>query len=133
MQTATDTRTILVVDDDEDFILQQRALLEAMGYKVVTANTRHKAEELFVKAKPDLAVVDLMMEDLDAGFTLCHLMKQARPTLPVILVSSVIKETGFEFDVATEEERSWVKADAMLDKPLRFEQLQREISRLLGQ
>ena len=132
METATETRTILVVDDDDDFIAQQKALLEAMGHKVITANTRPKAEELFAKAKPDLAVVDLMMEDLDAGLTLCHLMKRARPTMPVILVSSVMKETGFEFDVATDEERSWVKADAMLDKPLRFEQLQREINRLLG-
>ncbi len=132
MDTATETRTILVVDDDEDFIAQQKALLEAMGHKVITANTRQKAEELFARAKPDLAVVDLMMEDLDAGLTLCHLMKRSRPSMPVILVSSVMKETGFEFDVATEEERSWVKADAMLDKPLRFEQLQREISRLLG-
>jgi CheY-like chemotaxis protein len=123
--------TILVVDDDEDFLLQQKVQLESAGFRVVTAETRRKAEDLFAKAKPDLAIVDLMMEDLDAGLGLCHQMKKARPTLPVILVTSVMRETGLELDVATEEERSWINADAMLDKPVRFEQLRREIDRLL--
>ncbi len=36
-----------------------------------------------------------------------------------------------DFDAATDEERSWIKADAMLAKPIRFEQLKREIDRLL--
>lgn len=123
--------TILVVDDDEDFLFQQKVRLESAGFAVVTAGTRKKAEELFTKAHPDLAIVDLMMEDLDAGLTLCHLMKRARPEMPVILVTSVMRETGIELDASTEEERSWMKADALLDKPVRFEQLHREIERLL--
>jgi hypothetical protein len=47
------------------------------------------------------------------------------------LVTAVTSETGLEFDAATEEERSWVKADAMLAKPLRFEQLLAELRQLL--
>jgi len=122
---------ILVVDDDEDFLLQQKVRLESDGFAVVTAGTRRQAEELFAAHRPDLAVVDLMMGDLDAGLTLCHLMKKARPDMPVILVTSLMRETGLELDASTEEERSWMKADALLDKPVRFEQLRREIDRLL--
>jgi CheY-like chemotaxis protein len=123
--------TILVVDDDEDFLLQQQAQLQALGFHVVTASTRKKAEEAFAASRPDLAIVDVMMEDIDAGLTLCHLMKKAKPDMPVILVTSAMRDTGFEMDVTTSEERSWIKADAVLDKPVRFEQLQREIERFL--
>lgn len=123
--------TILVVDDDEDFLLQEKLQLEAAGFKVLAAGTRRKAEDLFVQGRPDLAILDLMMEDIDAGLSLCHQMKKARPDLPVILVTSVMRDTGIELDASTEEERSWIQADAVLDKPVRFEQLRREIDRLL--
>ncbi len=57
-------------------------------------------------------------------------MKKKYPGMPVVLVTAVTSETGLEFDAATDEERSWVKADALLAKPVRFEQLKREIERL---
>jgi len=122
---------ILVVDDDVDFIAQMRVRLEAAGYEVVSAEGQTKAEAVLAERRPDLVLVDLMMEHADGGFALCHHIKKKDPTLPVIIVTAVTSETGLEFDVATDEERSWVKADAMLAKPVRFEQLQRELSRLL--
>ncbi|HQA00466.1 MAG TPA: response regulator, partial [Phycisphaerae bacterium] len=79
----------------------------------------------------DLAVLDVMMEKMDGGFVLSHRIKKNDPSIPVILITSVSSETGIDFDTATAEERSWVKADALLSKPVRFEQLTREIDRLL--
>lgn len=122
---------ILLVDDDEDFLLQQKIQLEAEGFRVVQATTRAEAERLIAHQLPDLAIVDLMMEDSDAGFTLCHHIKKKDASIPVILCTAVISETGIEFDASTPEEQSWVKADVMLSKPVRFEQLKREIGRLL--
>ena len=55
------------------------------------------------------------------------------PFLPVILATGMVSETGIEFDAATAEERSWIKADTVLNKPLRYEQLKKEIDRLLAQ
>ena len=49
----------------------------------------------------------------------------------LVLVTAVASETGLAFDAATDEERLWVKADAMLAKPIRFEQLRRLMARLL--
>jgi len=129
----TTPKTILVVDDDEDYRFQQKVQLEAAGFNVIEADSLAGAEALLESAKPDLAVVDLMMEEMDAGFTLCYHIKKKSPSLPVILVTAVTHETGLEFDAATKEERSWVKADAMLAKPIRFDQLRREIDRLLAQ
>jgi len=122
---------ILLVDDDEDFLFQQRVQLEADGFRVVQATSRAEAERMLSHQRPDLAIVDLMMEDADAGFTLCHHIKKKDASIPVILCTAVIGETGIEFDASTPEEQSWVKADVMLSKPVRFEQLKREIGRLL--
>jgi len=76
-------------------------------------------------------VTDLMMEFLDAGFVLCHHVKKRNPKTPVILITAVTSETGMEFENATGEERSWIRADAILTKPVRADQLRREIDRLL--
>ena len=130
MDTAQ-AKTILVVDDDADFVTQVQVQLEAAGYTVLPAESQARAEQILADTQPDLAIVDLMMEHMDGGFVLAYKIKKAAPDTPVILVTAVTSETGFEFDAATEEERSWVKADVILDKPVRFEQLTREIDRLL--
>lgn len=124
--------TVLLVDDDSDFLFQQRLQLEAAGFQVVAAEGKGKAQEVLAGLRPDLAVVDVMMEDPDAGFMLCHSIRKKDPSIPIILVTSVNSETGLDFDMATEEERSWIKADALLAKPIRFEQLKAEIDRLLA-
>jgi two-component system, OmpR family, response regulator len=124
-------RTVLVVDDDEDFRLQMKLQLEAAGFKVLDVDGEAKAEKLLETMRPDLALVDLMMEHQDGGFALSYRMKKRYPDLPVIMVTGVTGETGLSFDLNTPEERSWVKADAILAKPVRFEQLKREIERLL--
>lgn len=126
-------RTILVVDDDVDFLEQQKVQLEAAGFKVVTAVSQRQAEEMLQTLRPDVAIVDLMLEYQDGGFALCYHLKRKDPTIPVILVTAVTSETGLEFDAATDEERSWVKADVFLAKPVRFEQLMAHIERLLLQ
>ncbi len=129
----TDTRTkILLVDDDEDFLFQHRIQLENAGFEVATASTRGEAETRASEFHPDIAILDLMMEHHDDGFVLSHRLKRQFPGLPIILVTAVTSETGLVFDPATAEERAWVGADALLAKPIRFEQLQREIDRLLA-
>ncbi|MBN1437143.1 MAG: response regulator [Sedimentisphaerales bacterium] len=123
--------TVLVVDDDPDFLLQHELLLKNAGFDVITADSQKAAEDFLKQQLPDLAVVDLMMENADGGFALCYHIKKRSPDIPVIIVTAVASETGLDFDTATAEERSWIKADALLTKPVRFEQLQREIKRLI--
>jgi CheY-like chemotaxis protein len=73
-----------------------------------------------------------MMDNPDSGFTLCYRIRKQDPTIPVIMVTSVNSETGLEFDMCTDEHSSWIRADALLSKPIRFEQLKGEIDRLLN-
>lgn len=129
--TANKKKTILIVDDDPDFRFQQRVQLEAEGFRVIEAESHQKARQLLERERFDLALVDLMMEEMDAGFSLCRELKKKRPDLPVVMITGVAQETGIEFDASTGEERAWIQADALLGKPVRFEQLMREIRRLL--
>ena len=124
-------RTVLVVDDDPDFLLQHQALLRHSGFQVLTAQGSEPAEAILNRERPDLAVVDVMMETADTGFILCHHIKEKYPDLPVIMVTSVNSETGLDFDTITQQQQSWIKADAFLAKPIRHEQLTQQIDRLL--
>jgi two-component system, OmpR family, response regulator len=123
---------ILLVDDDEDFLFQHRIQLENAGFEVVTATTRPMAEAAMASFTPDLAILDLMMEQHDDGFVLSHHLKRTFPGLPVIMVTAVTSETGLVFEPSSAAERAWVGADALLAKPIRFEQLRREIDRVLA-
>lgn len=123
--------TILVADDDHDLREQMIFFLENCGFGVVAAEGEKDALSIIEEQKFDLAVLDLMMENQDSGFILSHKIKKLYPGTPVIIVTGVAKETGLHFDASTREERSWIKADAFIQKDLRFEQLKGEIDRLL--
>ncbi len=123
---------VLVVDDDPDFRLQQKVSLVAAGYDVLEAETAADGLNMLNDGTPDIAIIDLMMEEDDAGFALCYQMKKQLPEMPVIMVTAVASEAGIEFTADTREEKNWIKADAVLAKPIRFEQLEKEIQTLLG-
>ncbi len=124
-------KTILLVDDDTDFLYQQQALLEEGGYNVVTAENEKQAEDIFTKKMPDAAIIDPMLTHADGGFVLSYKIKKKSPKTPIILVSSMNDTLGMSFGVSTEEEREWIKADAFLSKPIRFEQLHQELGKLM--
>jgi CheY-like chemotaxis protein len=123
---------VLLVDDDDDFLFQQKLQLENAGFQVIAAQGGNQAEEILAKTRPDIAVLDVMMEHPDSGFVLCHHIRKKDATIPVVLVTSVNSETGLDFDLATQDDRNWINADALLAKPIRFEQLLHEIDRLLA-
>jgi CheY-like chemotaxis protein len=122
---------ILVVDDDPDITDQLSVLLKGEGYEVVAAGGQEEGEQALLTVRPDLAIVDLMMEEKDSGFILCHEIKKLYPEAPVILLTSVRAATGLSFATTSAEQQSWVKADRLLDKPIRPEQIKNEVRRLL--
>jgi len=123
--------TILVVDDNPDILEQMKLQLEAAGFQTVAAESAQQARELLPATDFALAICDLMMEHSDSGFTLAHAIKRKDPAIPVIMVTAVASEAGVTIDASSRGERAWAGADVILDKPVRFEQLTREISRLL--
>ena len=124
------SKLALLVDDDPDFLFQQKLMLEKIGYRVETAASRPEAQQMLENLKPDLAVLDLMMDARDDGFVLARHIKKSNPAVPVIIVSAVTSETGIDFGAVNTREKQWIQADAVLAKPVRLEQLVKEINRL---
>ncbi len=124
-------KTILIVDDDPDYLFQLKVKVEKFGYKTITADSQTEAEDLLERIKPDLAILDLMMEKEDSGFILCYRMKKKYPDVPIIIATGVAAETGINFDIHDENNRKWIRADRFLDKGIRSEVLQAEIEKLL--
>lgn len=124
-------KNALLVEDDPDCMEQVKTHLENAGFSVATAETQLEAERLIEDKAFDLAVFDLMLENKDSGFILSYKAKKRNSATPVILITCVASEAGLHFDSFEEDPMGWVKADAILDKQIRFEQLDREIDRLL--
>jgi len=123
--------TILVADDDPDYLFQTVFSLEKAGYRTMAVESQAEAESVIAKHKPNLAIFDLMMENDDSGFILCYKMKKKYPDVPVILATAVSHETGMSFSIDSEQEKSWIRADKYLEKGIRPEQLDQEIMKLL--
>jgi len=123
--------TILIADDDPDYLFQTVFNLERSGYTVVSVESQAEAESYISRFRPDLAIFDLMMESDDSGFILCYKMKRKYPDVPVILATAVSKETGLSFSLHSDDEKNWIRADRYLEKGVRPEQLDMEIEKLL--
>jgi two-component system alkaline phosphatase synthesis response regulator PhoP len=123
--------TILVADDDPDYLFQTVFSLEKAGYKTVAVESQSEAEAVISKLKPSLAIFDLMMESDDSGFILCYKIKKKYPDVPVILATAVSRETGMSFSLDSGKEKSWIRADRYLEKGIRPEQLDQEVMKLL--
>jgi len=122
---------ILVVDDDRDFATTTSTILEASGYSAGVAHNVGEATSAIKESKPDLILLDVMMEHMDDGFNLCRSLKQDEATsgIPIIMLTGVASETGLKFSPKTDEE--WLPADDYMEKPINPDELLERIEKLL--
>lgn len=90
--------TILVVDDDQDLLDAMQLVLEANGYAMVGARSGEDGLARYKEVKPDLIIVDLMMEEVDAGTSLVRNLKAEGNTKPVYMLSSVGDNLNLNID-----------------------------------
>ncbi len=128
---SNEKKLILIADDDADYLFQMEAMVKSLGFRVKTAESQAEAEKLLDEIKPDLAIFDLMMEQEDSGFILSYKARKKHPEMPIIIASAATAETGFTFDLFSDTDRHWIKADLYLEKGIRIDQLHREINKLL--
>jgi DNA-binding response OmpR family regulator len=126
--------TVLVVDR-EDRLPKTKAMLEGAGFDVLTAVTIEDGLHLARTQRPCLVLAEVMLEHPDAGFVLSYRLKSAPETaaIPVVLLSSVFRQTGMVFDLNTPEARQWIKADAYLEQPIAADRLLAKVRSLLHQ
>ena len=79
--------SILIVDDEEDFLTAMKFWLEAKGFNVETAGSGVEALQKLQEHKPDVVFLDIMMPDMDGIDTLAQI-RTTDKELPVILITA---------------------------------------------
>lgn len=120
---------ILLVDDDVDLVAMNRIILERKGHEVTAAYSAAEARQAVAKCRPDIAVLDIMMESTSAGFDLAREVHQMYPDLPVIVLSGVHAATGVPFRFTPDA--TWLPVLKFLDKPVAPARLAEEIEAAL--
>jgi CheY-like chemotaxis protein len=117
--------TILLVDDDRDFLDAQAAFFGSRGHKVITAEDSEEARQALARTTPDIIFLDLMMERSDAGFRLAYEIRKSErfAKTPIVVLSGVAAATGQRFDHEAEGLKKWSGLDRFLDKPVTGRQL----------
>jgi DNA-binding response OmpR family regulator len=78
---------ILIVDDDKNTRRLYKAVLENDGYKVSLAENGNVALDVMESEHIDLAIVDIMMPDMD-GYEFTKALRESDNSLPVLMVSA---------------------------------------------
>jgi DNA-binding response OmpR family regulator len=89
---------ILILDDDPDILESLRVVLEANNYQVATARSAEEGLRFYKAVKPDLLIVDLMMEEIDAGTAFVKEVRAMGNTAPIYVLSTV----GDNFSMTTD-------------------------------
>lgn len=123
---------IAIVDDNTDYLFTMKTFLSRNGYEVVTAPDGEKGMDLIREEKPDLIMLDVMMETTFSGFEVC---RQVRKDLvlkktPIIGITGMADEIGVEFN--KHDDAEYFSPDAFFDKPVDKEALLKAIRDLLA-
>jgi DNA-binding NtrC family response regulator len=123
--SGTDRRTILVIDDHEATLTILRVLLGRQGWDVATASCGLAGLEALETNTPDLALVDLNMDDLDGLSVVSQLREHGRKPPPWLMMSA-------ENSVPAAVEAMRLGARDFLVKPLDPRLLVERVRELLG-
>jgi DNA-binding response OmpR family regulator len=122
-----DKYVVLCVDDDPDFLDSTRIFLEANDFVVESAPSAEDGLKKYKEVNPDLVIVDLMMEEVDAGTNLAKELKLAGNTAPVYMLSSVGDQLHMNIDFSS------LGLRGVFQKPLNTSQVLKTIQSALNQ
>ena len=123
---------ILIVDDDADITEAMRIVLENKGYSVDAASDSKDALNHLKSQKPDLIILDVMMNTKSEGFDFARDLKKdpGSRDIPFLLLTAIKEKTGIDFKPAAGDE-TWLPVEEFLDKPVKPEQLIEKVESLL--
>jgi len=123
---------ILIIDDNPDIIETLELFLKDIGYEVISASSGDKGLNLAIQEKPNLIILDAMMETADSGFQVARQLKgnQNYKDIPIIMLTGLKEQTGFDFKKEARNE-TWLPVDDYCDKPVILDELNVKIETLL--
>ena len=109
-------KKILIIDDDPDFVRTTGIVLKSAGYEVIEALSGREGLEKSKSDKPDLYIIDLMMETYSEGSNIVKILCEDIKTKdkPRIMITSVDLKGPWE----SYPQYEWLACDVLLQKPV---------------
>ncbi len=119
------------MDDDPDFAAAIQKILMSNNYDVDVAGNVNDGMKAIEEKRPDLILLDVIMEKYDDGFNMCYDLKHddRYKDVPVIIITAVTEVTGLKFDPKTDGE--YLEAEDYVQKPISAEALLDKVARLI--
>ncbi|MGC8874810.1 MAG: response regulator transcription factor [Chloroflexia bacterium] len=130
------SKKILVVDDDPDTVEVIRLTLESKGYEVVSAANGEEGLRRVVEEKPDLIILDVMMDTTTEGFHVSLQLRSPDPAspyapfrhIPILMLTAIHTTTPLRFAPDTD----YLPVDEFVEKPISPEALLKKVETLLA-
>ena len=127
---------ILLIDDDTDYLVSTRALLESKSYEVSCAESGAEGLEMIKSYHPDLIILDIMMESIFEGYNVNQALRfreefKAFRHIPIIMISAVQDDPASRFQFA-DGQVGMITPDSYLTKPLQIDAFLENVENLLA-
>jgi CheY-like chemotaxis protein len=126
-------QNILIIDDDQDIVEAMRVVLESKEYIVHSASTGQEGLKKVKSDKPDLIILDVMMETKDKGFEVARAIKNdvKYQDIPILMLTAIKEKTGLDFKEESGD-ALWLPVDEYVEKPLKPAELLQKVEKFLG-
>jgi len=118
---------IAVIDDDADIREASEIVLTSKGYQVILASNPKDGYNIIKTQKPDLIILDVMMDEPDDGFFLAQKLRREKITTPILMYTSISKTVGLDFGAS-----EMVPVDDFVEKPISPDALIQKVEKLLN-
>jgi DNA-binding response OmpR family regulator len=118
---------ILMIDDDKDYVEAVRFILESQGYEFVPAYSTKDGFAKVTEEKPDLIILDVMMDRKAAGFIFARKLRRDAQysevsKTPILMLTAIREKTGFFFPGEIKDDY-FLPVDEFVEKPVKAERL----------
>jgi DNA-binding response OmpR family regulator len=123
-------KKVLLIDDDKDFLMATKLILEKGGYEVFLAEDGRSGVDMARSVSPDLAIIDMMMETWSEGFNVVSRLRTSDTgkQIPLIMLSAVDLQGPYQ---SFEPPDELPTVDMVLHKPIKADQLLKFVGQLL--
>lgn len=133
------SRKILLVDDDTGLVESLAQILKGNGYEVAAASSGADGLKALLAERPDLVILDVMMETDTAGFEVADQIRSRRETsryrpfrdIPIIILTAIDQVTNSRFSM-DQRESFLPGTNEFMTKPVDIDELLAKVARALG-
>jgi CheY-like chemotaxis protein len=122
---------IIIIDDNPDYVFTMETYLKFKGFDVLSTGDAKKGLALTREGRPDLILLDIMMETTFSGFEVCQQIREDPDLgyIPIIAISGMGEDLRYFFEKGAREEH--FNPDDFFEKPVDKDRLLSRIETLL--